>query len=80
MPRPDPKLAFAKQRVAHARLIVEAQRSLIAKLALGSQGWIEAQGTLQSLESSLKHLEDHEQKLRAKRRSTLGETRKKDSG
>ena len=73
MPRRHPILIVASARLAQARQIVGGQRELIAKLRLDGQPTVEAEKTLQTYESSLRHLEEHERKLREEfRRSRTG--------
>jgi hypothetical protein len=64
MPRRDPLLIVAAVRLARAREIVANQRALIAKLRVLGQPTEDAEKSLQSYESSLRHLEEHESKLR----------------
>lgn len=64
MPRRHPLLIVASARVAQARQFVGGQRDLIAKLQTAGQPTVEAEKTLQIYESSLRHLEEHERKLR----------------
>jgi hypothetical protein len=64
MPRRHPLLIVASARLAQARQIVCGQRDLIANLQMAGQPTIEAEKTLQTYESSLRHLEEHERKLR----------------
>jgi hypothetical protein len=65
MPRRDPLLIVAAMRLARAREIVANQRALIAKLRAAGQRVEDAEKSLLSYESSLRHLEQHESKLRA---------------
>jgi hypothetical protein len=64
MPRRHPLLVVASVRIAGARQVVSDQRKLIAKLQLAHRPTAEAEGDLQTYESSLRHLEEHERKLR----------------
>jgi hypothetical protein len=65
MPRRDPLLIVAATRLARAREIVANQRALISKLRATGQPVEDAEKSLLSYESSLRHLEQHESKLRA---------------
>ena len=65
MPRTPPLLIVAATRLARAREIVTNQHALIAKLRALGQPSEDAEKSLQSYESSLRHLEEHESKLRA---------------
>jgi hypothetical protein len=76
MPRQNPKLILAATRVAEARRIVGDQRALIAKLQANGDPTADAEKTLATYESALKHLEGYEQKLRSERRAKRGETKK----
>jgi hypothetical protein len=64
MPRRHPLLIVAAARLAKARQIVADQRALIARLQFADQPTTEAKKSLQTYESSLLHLEEHERKLR----------------
>jgi hypothetical protein len=64
MPRRNPLLIVASARLAQVRQIVGDQRDLIAKLQAARKPTAEATETLQTYESSLRHLEEHERKLR----------------
>jgi hypothetical protein len=66
MPRKRPELVLIIQRIAVARKIVADQQTLITNLKASGQSVVEAEKTLQSYLSSLRHLEDHARKLRAK--------------
>jgi hypothetical protein len=73
MPRRHPILIVASARLAPARQIVADQRDLMAKLQLAGRPTAEAEATLQTYESSLRHLEEHERKLREEfRRNRAG--------
>jgi len=73
MPRRHPILIAASARLARARQIVADQRDLIAKLQLAGRPTVEAEKTLQTYESSLRHLEEHERKVREEfRRNRTG--------
>jgi hypothetical protein len=64
MPRKNTKLAMAKSHTAEAKRIVAQQRDLIARLKALGQPVLEAEVTLQTYLSALKHLEEHERKVR----------------
>jgi hypothetical protein len=68
VPRKRPELILIAQRVAAARKIVADQQALIADLTASGQSAADAEKTLQTYLSSLRHLEDHARKLRAKGR------------
>jgi hypothetical protein len=65
MPRRHPLLIVAATRLARAREIVANQRAIIAKLRAAGQPAEDADKSLLNYESSLRHLEQHESKLRA---------------
>ena len=64
MPRKDPKGIVAGHRVAEARRIIADQHALIEKLRSSKQATLDAERSLQVYASSLKHLEDHERRIR----------------
>jgi hypothetical protein len=64
MPRRHPLLIVASARAARARQIVSDQRDLISKLQAARKPTAEPEKDLQIYESSLRHLEEHERKLR----------------
>jgi hypothetical protein len=68
MPRKRPKQVLAAQRVAEARRIVVEQQALIERLKAEGRPTLEAERSLQSYESALKHLEAHERSLRESRK------------
>jgi hypothetical protein len=57
-------LIVAATRLARARDIVANQHTLIARLRFLGQPTDDAEKSLQSYESSIRHLEQHESKLR----------------
>jgi hypothetical protein len=77
MPRKRSKLIAIAQRVAVARRIVAEQSALVAKLQAEGQPTFEADGTLRTYISSLKHLEAHAHKMREETKAKKGETVKK---
>ena len=76
MPRQSPKVILAALRVAEARRIVTEQNMQIARLEIAGEPSLDAKKTLQSYESALKHLEDHERKLREERRARMRELKR----
>jgi hypothetical protein len=77
MPRKSPRVIFAAIRTAEARRIVAAQRDLIERLAAAEDPAVaDAERALSTYESALRHLEDHERKIRMERKARLSETKK----
>ncbi len=76
MPKPNPKLIVASMRTAEARRAVDNQRGLIARLKVAGQPTLEAEQSLQTYLSMLRHLEVHEERLRKERRAQKTETKK----
>ena len=70
MPRKDPKGIVAGHRVAEARRIIADQHALIEKLRASKQATLDAERSLQVYASSLKHLEDHERRIRESKPQT----------
>ena len=70
-------MILAKARVTEARRIVAKQRILVSLIKNG--GVSEARKTLQMYESSLRHLEEHEQLLLEGSRAKTRETKKRKS-
>ena len=72
MPRRNTRLIVAAHRVAEARRIVASQQELIARLKALGQSTFDAERALQTYLSALKHLEDHERRVRTavKKRET----------
>ena len=66
MPRKRPELVLLMQRIAVARKIVADQQTLVAALKTSGQPALEAENALLTYLSSLRHLEDHARKMRAK--------------
>jgi len=58
MPRKKPGLILAAQRTAKARQIIAAQHALIVKLKTSGKSTLDAERSLSTYVSSLKHLED----------------------
>jgi len=67
MPRKEVKLIVAAQRAPEGRRIVADQQPLIARLKASGHPTLDAEGALQTNISALKHLEDHEQRIRKER-------------
>jgi hypothetical protein len=76
MPRKKPKLILAADRVAKARKIVADRRELIMTLKASGRSTLAAEHTLQIFVSSLKHLEDHERRIREEDKAKPRETKK----
>lgn len=76
MPRKKPALISAEDRLNEARRIIADQHKLIAQLKASGHPTGDAERTLQSCASSLKHLEDHERRIRAEDKAKKGETKK----
>ncbi|MGO9681093.1 MAG: hypothetical protein ACLPTZ_00495 [Beijerinckiaceae bacterium] len=79
MPRKQPKLILAAYGAAAARRIVANQRGLIAMLKSKGEPAVEAEGMLEVYLSSLKLLEDCEDKIRRESKIKKGETKKRRS-
>jgi hypothetical protein len=62
MPRRHPLLIAAAARLATAREIVANQHTLIAQLRAAGRPTEDAEKSLQTYESSLRHLEEHERR------------------
>ncbi len=70
MPRRNyPKITVAAMRAAQARRIVAAQRQFIEGLKTTGGPTLDAEQTLMIYESSLRHLEAHEDKLKKERKN-----------
>jgi hypothetical protein len=76
MPRKKAKLIVAAHRVAEARRIVANQHELIVTLKALGQPTVDAERALQTYLSALKHLEDHERRVRAESKAKKRETKK----
>jgi len=76
MPRKKVKLIVAAQRVAEARRIVDEQTTLIARLRAAGHPTFDAGRALGSYISALKHLENHERRMRHENRPKRRETKK----
>jgi len=64
MPRKHAALVVASQRVAEARRLIADQQGLIARLRALKQPTTDAEAMLQTYRSALRHLEDHEDKIK----------------
>jgi hypothetical protein len=74
MPRKSPRVILAAMRTAEARRIVGAQRDLIERLkAAEDPAAADAEAALSTYESALRHLEEHERKIRTERKARMGE-------
>ena len=76
MLRGDTKLVVAEGRTAEARRIVAQQSELVEKLKAAGQPWLDAERTLLTYISALKHLKTHEAILRADANARKHETKK----
>lgn len=76
MSKGNSKLVVAESRTAEARLIVAQQSELIAKLKASGQPSLDAERTLVTYISALKHLEAHEAIIRADVNARKHETKK----
>ena len=77
MPRKKPGSILAAQRTAKARQIVAAQHALIAKLKTSGKSTLDAERSLSTYVSSLKHLEDREREIKQSNKVKTGETKKR---
>ncbi len=77
MPRKKPKLIVAAHRAAEARRIVADLRELIVTLKASGQPALNAERSLQSYASALKHLEDHERRVRKEDKAKKGDSKKR---
>ena len=64
MPRKHAALVVASQRAAEARRLIADQQNLIARLRALKQPTTDAEAMLQTYRSALRHLEDHEDKIK----------------
>lgn len=76
MPRKKPKLILAADRVAKATKIIADQRELIMTLKASGRPTLQAEQVLSTYVSSLKHLEDHERRIREEDKAKPRETKK----
>lgn len=77
MPRKNPKQILAAVRAAEARRIVARQEQLIAGLKASGKPTLDAEQYLQMYIGALKHLEDHEHRIKEARKAKMRETKKK---
>ena len=64
MPRKHSLLVAAAKRLAVARRLIADQQDLIARLRALKQTTTDAEAMLQTYRSALRHLEDHEDKIK----------------
>jgi hypothetical protein len=69
MPKISPKVIRAAMRAAEARRIAAAQREFIEELRTAGSPTLDAERRLMIYESSLRHLEAYEEKLRKERKN-----------
>jgi hypothetical protein len=77
MRRKHATLVAAAERVAVARRLIVDQQNLIARLKALKQPTADAEATLQTCRSALRHLEDHEDKIKQDLKARIGGTRRK---
>jgi hypothetical protein len=77
MPRKQAILVAATKRVAVARRLIVDQQDLIARLRALKQPTTDAEAMLQTYRSALRHLEDHEDKIKQGLKPRIGGTRRK---
>ena len=77
MPRKHAILIAAAERVAEARRLVARQEALIANLRVAKRPTTDAEAALFTYLSALRHLEDHERKIKQGLKPKIGETTKK---
>jgi hypothetical protein len=77
MPRKKPGLILAARRTAKARQIVAAQHALIVKLKTSGKSTLDAERSLSTYASSLKHLEDRECEVKQSDKVKTGEIKKR---
>jgi len=70
-------LVAAAKRVALARRLVVDQQDLIVRLRALKQPTMDAEAMLQTYLSALRHLEDHEHKIKQDLKARIGKTRRK---
>jgi hypothetical protein len=78
MPRKKQKLIVAAHRVAEARRIIANLDDRIVTLKTLGRPTLEDERTLETCLSSLKHLEDHEQRIKEQDKTKKHETKKGD--
>ena len=77
MPRKHTLLVAAAERVAVARRLIVDQQNLIARLRALKQPTTDAEATLQTCRSALRHLEDHYDKIKQDLKARTVGTRSK---
>lgn len=78
MPRKKQKLIVAAHRVAEARRIVADLNDRIVTLKASGRPTLEAERALETYVSLLKHLEDHERRIKEQDKTKKHETKKGD--
>ena len=76
MSKGDTKLVVAEGRTAEAKQIISRQSELVAKLKASGEPSLDAERTLLTYISALKHLQAHEAIVRADVNARKHETRK----
>jgi hypothetical protein len=77
MPRKRFELIVAAQRLVKARRIVADQNELIARRKALGQPTLDAERALETYRSALKHLEDHESRVRNEGKAKKRERKQK---
>ena len=77
LPAKNPKLIVTATRAAEARRIIANQDELIASLKASAQSTLDAEKSLKSYISALKHLQGHERRMRKENTIKKGETSKR---
>ena len=77
MPRKHATLIAIGERVAEARRLVARQEALIANLKIAKRPTADAEASLFTYLSALRHLEDHDRKIKQGLKPKIGETLKK---
>jgi hypothetical protein len=78
MPRKKQKLIVAAHRVAEARRMIANLNDRIVTLKASGRPTLEAERALETYVSSLKHLEDHERRVKEQNKTKKHETKKGD--
>ena len=78
MPRKKQKLIVAAHRVAEARRMIANLNDRIVTLKATGRPTLEAERALETYVSSLKHLEDHERRIKEQNKTKKHETKKRD--
>ena len=77
MPRKHATLIAIGERVTEARRLVARQEALIRNLKIAKQPTADAEASLFTYLSALRHLEDHERRIKQGLKPKIGETLKK---